>query len=50
MASLTAVGWVGGTIPKLSERDGLIELNMADVANGGIAAGAGLQIEDQFIN
>ena len=39
---LTAVGWVGGTIPKLSERDGLIELNMADVANGGIVAGAGL--------
>lgn len=39
---LTAVGWVGGTIPKLSEKEGLIELSMADVANGGIVAGAGL--------
>ena len=39
---LTAEGWVGGTIPELKEKDGLIELSMADVANGGIVAGAGL--------
>jgi len=39
---LTAVGWVGGTIPKLKEKDGIVELSMADVANGGIVAGAGL--------
>lgn len=39
---LTAVGWVGGTIPELTEKDGLVELSMADVANGGIVAGAGL--------
>ena len=39
---LTAVGWVGGTIPELSEKDGLVELSMADVSNGGIVAGAGL--------
>ena len=39
---LTAVGWVGGTLPKLKEKDGLIDLSMADVANGGIVAGAGL--------
>ena len=39
---LTAVGWVGGTIPKLSDKDGLVELAMADVSNGGIVAGAGL--------
>ncbi len=39
---LSAVGWVGGTIPELTEKEGLVELSMADVANGGIVAGAGL--------
>ena len=39
---LTAVGWVGGTLPELYEEDGMIELSMADVAGGGFAAGAGL--------
>ena len=39
---LSAVGWVGGTLPELTENDGLIELSMADVANGGIVVGAGL--------
>ena len=39
---LSAVGWVGGTVPELTEKEGLIELSMADVANGGIVAGAGL--------
>ena len=39
---LSAVGWVGGTVPELTENDGIIELSMADVANGGIVAGAGL--------
>ncbi len=39
---LTAVGWVGGTIPELTEKDGLVELSMADVANGGVVVGAGL--------
>jgi len=39
---LSAVGWVGGTIPELTEKDGLVELSMADVSNGGIVAGAGL--------
>ena len=39
---LTAVGWVGGTLPRLYEKDGLIELPMADVSNGGIVVGAGL--------
>lgn len=39
---LTAVGWVGGTLPHLTEKDGMIDLSMADVANGGIVAGAGL--------
>tara|TARA_B110000438_G_C15801734_1_gene645473 strand:+ start:1399 stop:2316 length:918 start_codon:yes stop_codon:yes gene_type:complete len=39
---LTAVGWVGGTLPELYEKDGMIELPMADVSNAGIVVGAGL--------
>ena len=39
---LTAVGWVGGTLPELYEDDGMVELSMADVAGGGIAVGAAL--------
>ena len=39
---LTAVGWVGGTLPELYEEDGMIELSMADVANGGIVVGSAL--------
>ena len=39
---LTAVGWVGGTLPELYEKDGMVELSMADVAGGGIAVGAAL--------
>jgi pyruvate/2-oxoglutarate/acetoin dehydrogenase E1 component len=39
---LTAVGWVGGTLPKLYEEDGMVELSMADVAASGILTGLGL--------
>ena len=39
---LTAVGWVGGTLPELYEEDGMVELSMADVAGGGIVVGAAL--------
>lgn len=39
---LTAVGWVGGTVPEMKEEDGLIELSMADVAGGAIAVGLAL--------
>jgi len=39
---LSAVGWVGGTVPELTQNDGLIELSMADVAGGGIAVGLAL--------
>ena len=39
---LSAIGWVGGTVPQLKEKDGITELSMADVANGGIVVGAGL--------
>jgi len=39
---LTAVGWVGGTLPEMYEDDGMVELSMADVAGGAIVTGAGL--------
>ena len=39
---LTAVGWVGGTLPELYEEDGMVELSMADVAGSGIVVGAAL--------
>ena len=39
---LTAVGWVGGTLPERYEEDGMIELPMADVAGGGFVVGAAL--------
>ena len=39
---LTAVGWVGGTLPELYEKGGMIELSMADVAGGAIVTGAAL--------
>ena len=29
---LSAVGWVGGTLPELTEKDGLVELPMSDVS------------------
>lgn len=40
--NLTGVGWVAGTLPKLFEKDGVIELPMADVAGGGIVTGSAL--------
>ena len=39
---LNAVDWIEGTVPSLKEKDGLVDLSMADVANGGIVVGAGL--------
>jgi acetoin:2,6-dichlorophenolindophenol oxidoreductase subunit beta len=39
---LTAVGWVGGTVPEMTEEEGIIELAMADVSGPGIAVGAAL--------
>lgn len=39
---LTAVGWVGGTLPELYEDDGMVELSMADVAGGAIVTGTAL--------
>ena len=40
--NLTAVGWVAGPLPELYEKDGVIELPMADVAGGGIVTGSAL--------
>jgi acetoin:2,6-dichlorophenolindophenol oxidoreductase subunit beta len=39
---LTAVGWVGGTLPELYEEDGMVELSMSDVAGGAIVVGSAL--------
>jgi len=39
---LTAVGWVNGTVPELTEEEGLVELSMADVMAGGVVVGAAL--------
>lgn len=39
---VTAVGWIGGTVPEMSEQEGIVELSMADVAGPGIAVGAAL--------
>lgn len=39
---LTAVGWVGGTLPELYEKDGMVEFSMADVAGGSIVTGIAL--------
>ena len=40
--NLTGVGWVAGTLPKLYEKDGIIELPTSDVAAGGFITGAAL--------
>ena len=41
--NLLGVGHVAGTLPKnLGEKDGIIDLPMADVAGGGIVAGTAL--------
>ena len=39
---LTAVGWVGGTLPEMYEDEGMVELSMADVAGGAIVTGVAL--------
>ena len=39
---LTAVGWVGGTLPEMYEEDGMVEFSMADVDGGAIATGIAL--------
>jgi len=46
---LTAVGWVGGTIPELTEQEGIVELPMADVMAGGVVVGDALTGADQYM-
>ena len=37
-----AVGWISGTVPEMSEADGIVELSLADVTNAGVVVGAAL--------
>ncbi len=39
---VSAVGWIGGTVPEMSEAEGIIELSLADVTNAGVVVGAAL--------
>lgn len=39
---VSAVGWVGGTIPEMIDDERIVELSMADVSGAGIAVGAAL--------
>ncbi|MBI60969.1 MAG: hypothetical protein CMO79_00955 [Verrucomicrobiales bacterium] len=39
---VTAVGWIGGTVPEMTEAEGIVELSMADVAGAGVTVGAAL--------
>lgn len=39
---LTAVGWVGGTVPELTQENGLVELSMDDTSGNGLAVGYAL--------
>lgn len=39
---VTAIGWINGTVPDLTIEDGIVELPISDVSNGGIAVGAAL--------
>ena len=39
---VAAVGWIGGTVPELTEDQGIIELPICDSSGGGFACGAAL--------
>ena len=39
---VTAVGWIGGTVPELTEEQGIIELPICDSSGSGFACGAAL--------
>lgn len=39
---VSAVGWIGGTVPELTEEQGIVELPTSDVAGPGFAVGAAL--------
>lgn len=40
--NVTAVGWVQGSVPELTEEQGIVELPTSDVSNSGVVVGAGL--------
>lgn len=39
---VSAVGWIGGTVPELTEEQGIVELPTSDVVGPGFAVGAAL--------
>ena len=39
---ITAVGWVGGTVPELTEEEGIVELPTSDCSNSAIVCGGAL--------
>jgi len=39
---VTAVGWVGGTIPEMTEEEGIVELALSDSSNPGMPIGCAL--------
>jgi len=39
---VAAVGWIGGTVPELTEEQGIIELPICDASGSGFACGAAL--------
>jgi pyruvate/2-oxoglutarate/acetoin dehydrogenase E1 component len=39
---VSAVGWIGGTVPELTEDQGIVELPTSDVSNGSVVVGAAL--------
>lgn len=41
---LTAVGWVGGTVPEMGEKEGVIELSMDDTSAGYLVSGAASEL------
>ena len=47
---LTAVGWVGGTVPEMTEGEGLIELSMGDTSGSGIAVGCSRKVPTIYID
>ena len=46
---VTAVGWIGGTVPEMFEDQGIVELPTSDSSNSAIVCSAALAGKDQFI-
>ena len=39
---VSAVGWIAGTVPEMTEEEGIVELSLADITNAGVVVGAAL--------